>query len=609
MSYDTPWWQFDVRSRFEPGGGDFPPTQPLRPGTSITRGDITTPWGPPPPWDFTPPPPMQVNPNPEPMPFRMPMEQAFSDPGIVRERGVPTTPSDPGMNARIYDLPEMRNFMDLLNQGRPLQNPPPNEEAQPFQPEMPLYELPPIFPEMYNPNRIDPENVAQFGGDLTPVSFQSGNVDEAWSEPPLLPNADMPEPTPSPTTTPYPSNIGGNPFGDFPVDVWGFAQTGPPSQNEFVTPAQDIEDISNPLGYYPPYIGPTDVQTGEPPPIDVALEQPPAIPDIQLEQEDYAGAPTTTSVPVARAQPVIPQSGMTWDAGGNIYGDPRKPGLLEQLRQPTNYQNVGKMAGNLADELRQPTNYQNLGKLTKPITDVAGRVGDFAGKVGESISNFAGSVFDPNTGYYDSDYLRSIGYTPGQGEGSMFPGELGSGRATPIEEAETPRSETTGYGSTLSQGTWGPNVFTNVGGVGGAGGSFYGGRGSPTVVGGGAFQNQGGMGILPNAWQSAIGGAPWMRRKPMTAEEWAAATSFSNYQGNALAGASWLPGMAPTNAPQAPYGNNYNQYLSQWTQVHDLIAKVAAARASQQSGTERLRAVGPGVSGPGGAGRPPTKPV
>lgn len=91
-------------------------------------------------------------------------------------------------------------------------------------------------------------------------------------------------------------------------------------------------------------------------------------------------------------------------------------------------------------------------KAGQAIYNTAGRIRQGLGNV---IPNLHTPNFASGGGYYDPSYLRSIGYEPGQGTGSLWPGGGPTGGAFDVG----------GYG------------------VGGAGGSFFhdlaGGRGGP----------------------------------------------------------------------------------------------------------------------------------
>lgn len=97
----------------------------------------------------------------------------------------------------------------------------------------------------------------------------------------------------------------------------------------------------------------------------------------------------------------------TWSADRNVYADPQKPGLLNELRKPTNYQAVGQF-----------------------FKDTAGNIVDATGKViaaaGNAAKAFANNIMN-DPGYSSPDYLRSIGYTPGAGgteqNPSLWPGQ------------------------------------------------------------------------------------------------------------------------------------------------------------------------------------------
>jgi hypothetical protein len=140
-------------------------------------------------------------------------------------------------------------------------------------------------------------------------------------------------------------------------------------------------------------------------------------------------------------------------------------------------------ARDIANMARQPTDWRN-----SPLA-----------ALGRSLGNLFSQP-----GYSSPDYLRSMGYQQGQGSQSLWPGgpgRFGEGIAT---GGESPGD----YYRVASEGA---NVIPFTGGVGGAGGSFYGGNLAPhwgsTAIGFG-----GGLGGGGPVNVSALGG--WARRVP-----------------------------------------------------------------------------------------------
>lgn len=155
----------------------------------------------------------------------------------------------------------------------------------------------------------------------------------------------------------------GQDIGGFPGTQFGFGQT--PTEGEVA-----YEEPPLPTGAeIPPPEGITD------------LVPPPGIPDVPAYAQNTPGAPIA-----GIAQPTFP---ITWGSPmggvGPLYAPPGagQPGLLDRAGQGVN---------------------------------------DFLGGVGDFLSN----AFNPSTGYYSPQYLSSIGYLPGGGVGSLWPG-LGPG--------------------------------------------------------------------------------------------------------------------------------------------------------------------------------------
>lgn len=442
--------------------------------------------------------------------------------------------------------------------------------------------------------------------DVTQISFQE-NVTGP-------PEAFGPEPLPSPSDTPtappgqgleFTSNVAGGPSIDttpyqYNIAPNPFVTAAPSDPNQYGGPIGPPLDASTAFADPNQYLGPIGPTMPPPPDPNVQIvtganpnpmitDAPDAgaggvIPAPPGVEPDVAPAVPITGPPgfgspdfAASATPAdqLPnapgdiyatgQVGMR-DASGNIIpGTALTPADAANIYNNQQFPNaVPGMPSSLSD----PTNYGAVGQFFR---DAAGNIVDAAGNIvhaaSDLVSNIANNLAN-DPGYSSPSYLTSIGYTPGQGTGSLLPPE-----------------------------------------------GFAGARGGP-LPGGTAGLGSFSAGFLPNAWQNFMGRQPWMLRRPMTAEQWAQLTSFENFQGNALAGVNWanwakqtgLP--TPTQTSQNPFGNNYSQYLDMWNATQDVIAKVAAQRAAAaRSGDGITRAVGPGVAGPGGAGRPATSTV
>ncbi len=154
----------------------------------------------------------------------------------------------------------------------------------------------------------------------------------------------------------------------------------------------------------------------------------------------------------------------------------------------------------LVNQLRLPTDWAHAGQLFK---DAAGNIVDATGKVIAAAGAAAQSVINNimnNPGYSSPDYLRSIGYQPGQGRDSLWPGGPGSFGDTATGGASP---------GDFYQVANGPNIIPMTGGVGGAGGSFFGGQGNLAMSLPGSFAGlgAGGGGGSLGAWMFRR--APW----------------------------------------------------------------------------------------------------
>jgi hypothetical protein len=240
-------------------------------------------------------------------------------------------------------------------------------------------------------------------------------------------------------------NIGPTPgaFSGYPYNPWDFnvtqAGTGVPdtgaaagiAQNpyQYQLPSNPFDPLGNANlwggGFTAPQYDPATLSR-----ILGGTGLPPSGEDIPMGQGAWPDVAAGQPVPDV---PRDPQTGLP------LTGDPRAwtqgviPGTQLSPRD-------------LLNMARQPTDWPN-----SPLA-----------ALGRSLGNFFSQP-----GYSSPDYLRSIGYTPGQGAESLWPGGPGGFRENVATGGESPGD----YYRVAN----GPNVIPFTGGVGGAGGSFFGG--------------------------------------------------------------------------------------------------------------------------------------
>jgi hypothetical protein len=145
----------------------------------------------------------------------------------------------------------------------------------------------------------------------------------------------------------------------------------------------------------------------------------------------------------------------------------------------------------MMDELGRPTDWRGAGQFVK---DAAGNIRDAAGRIVQAAGEAATGIFNNimnDPGYSSPGYLQSIGYRPGQGTGSMWPGgSEGYGSDNPFspEFSLTPGPMQGGFiggvggqGGTLAGGGTVGNMLTAIGFGGNLGG---GGPVNPSALGG-----------------------------------------------------------------------------------------------------------------------------
>ena len=185
----------------------------------------------------------------------------------------------------------------------------------------------------------------------------------------------------------------------------------------------------------------------------------------------------------APAQPVDTQSGQTFNYSPDLLLPPGAPGSTAGGVQGPLYHvdpqgNVFDKAGNLIRSAAGAV-AGAPGAIARGVKGIPGAVGNVARELGTGIRN---AIETP--GYSSPDYLRSIGYEPGQGTDSLWPG--------------APTGPTDNPPDSITQSSGG----LGGGGVGGEGGSFYGGLYAPHGVGGplpgsGSVFGQGSHGMIP----------------------------------------------------------------------------------------------------------------
>jgi hypothetical protein len=221
----------------------------------------------------------------------------------------------------------------------------------------------------------------------------------------------------------------------------------------------------------------------------------------------------------------------------------------------------------------QPTNYANIPKML-------GNLGRFFGGIPAALANL---IRQP--GYSSPAYLRSIGYQPGQGTGSLWPG--GPGRFGDVVTA----GDVSGGGQSpgdFQSVVGGPNVIPMTGGVGGAGGSFFTRSGHGSAGGGGGGPVQAGTYTSPAAMAEL---RRWMqgRYTPPGALKYPSPILVS--------AASGIRGFGPVFMPSA---QQQQALAQQWGNVFRSRGYVLPPGAGGRGGPVPPR--------PGGRGTPPPLP-
>jgi len=241
---------------------------------------------------------------------------------------------------------------------------------------------------------------------------------------------------------PYQFNLPGGTFA-LP-DLWSAGSTVPTGM-EFGTPAAAPPDVGSVVfggqldpnlaaaAYAPDAVPGNFLTQGFPDNIPTA---PGVEPDV-LPAEPLPSGPTIdpmTGQPYPQMPniPINPATGLPWTAA-NIPGVNLTPGDRAQM---------------ILNQMRQPTNYQNLGNLTRPVTDFLSGI---PGAIGDLINQ---------PGYSSPAYLAAMGYQPGAG-GTMWPGGAPSyafgGRVNPAA-ANIPLP-----GATAGLGSFGGGSIANMG--------------------------------------------------------------------------------------------------------------------------------------------------
>jgi hypothetical protein len=516
------------------------------------------------------------------------------DPDIGLPLGFGTGFGGLGGDQKIYDEQSLQDLISSLRGSSPssLPNPPPNEEMNPYTPYgappgVPTYELPSGFPgglapdELFNPNTVPDAG-------METIAYQGNGAGGEW--PPLPPDLnfaapDVPQQYPTPSEfqgdTPL---YGSNPSGYEPMpfdmfsDIYGGGGGGNITADQLGNVPSDLpgnvsaDQLANPPGVsgggdfqWPFYVdqfptpgGITYDDTGNAPTSGGGVS-----PSAYSDPNAYA--PTANMIPGA-GMPNAPgfvnayPSGGMLDSSGNVIpgtdlsaGDQANIYNMERFPQGVSH-GVGNVVKDAAGNIIDAT-----GKILVQAADLVGKlpgqVADLMGRISDNIMN--------NPGYSSQDYLRSIGYQPGQGTGSLWPGgSVGYRNDTP--EARSDMINNLGFA--------GPMEGSNTGGVGGQGGSFFGGTLAPHALstaigfggnlGGGGPVNAaalgGGRGLPPIALQELM---RLYKGLYTTRDQWA--SRISKYPAPALTRAAMsIPGATQVG---------YNQFHQGQVGLHNLF--------------------------------------
>jgi len=242
---------------------------------------------------------------------------------------------------------------------------------------------------------------------------------------------------------------------------WGFNPTPRPTPSGvrgFQAGDPDVEPT--PIPYYEPTGGSTEVTGAGTPTVTVGDPQVMQYaPDYYgyTDSGQYVGTGPYQTVNQLGYDPSMPQNRTGLFGGGPGTGGPTRfgAGLFGGVVGNAIFPGLGAVTGPLAKWL---TSQIQKGAISRTADSIRNAL---ASRGLGGMGGFGGG------GYYDPSYLRSIGYEPGQGTGSLFPGVGPTSGAYDVG----------GYG------------------VGGGGGSFFhdlaGGRPSPVA---GSFYNIGGGG-------------------------------------------------------------------------------------------------------------------
>ena len=147
----------------------------------------------------------------------------------------------------------------------------------------------------------------------------------------------------------------------------------------------------------------------------------------------------------------------------------------------------------LKDELGRPTDWSGAGQFFK---DAAGNIVNGAGQIVQAAGNAVGGLINNimnDPGYSSPDYLRSMGYTPGAGTGSLWPGQ-----------ASNTNFGAGGEGGSFFGGTM--NLNPGGGDISGANNPFGAGQVGRSSV--GPPQGGGGPPMYGPMMANALGGGP-----------------------------------------------------------------------------------------------------
>jgi hypothetical protein len=242
----------------------------------------------------------------------------------------------------------------------------------------------------------------------------------------------------------------------------------------------------------------------------------------------------------------------------------------------------------LKDELGRPTDWSGAGQFFK---DAAGNIVNGAGQIVQAAGNAVGGLINNimnDPGYSSPDYLRSMGYTPGAGTGSLWPGQASN----------------TNFGAGGEGGSFfGGTMQLNPGGgdISGANNPFGAGQVGRSSVGppqGGGGPPMYGPNMGAAAWGGGVRGLPPIALSYLLKMQKGLYTSPHDF--------GLLKHSMPSPWASQPLGSkmnpgwNWNTYHQGQVQLHDLLNSNPALFQSLVYNRGGLRGQGAGA----GAGPP-----